>query len=302
VALRLRRLRPQIVHVFGLTMDLQVALLNPVARSVNAPVVAHFHGGEPDARAAYLRLQRWNGRWLSRALFTTPEQAAQWIAADVLRPDQAALVVESSSPFTGLERELARRQTGMTGDPVVLCAGALTERKDPLTVLRAFNRVAGQLPDARLYLYYLHDDLLPDVQAFLAGHRELSGRVELRGRAPLAEMEAVYSSADLLVQASRSEWSGLAILEAMSCGCIPLITDIPPFRVMTDGGKYGRLFPVGDDAALADAVLRVAGTEWEALRAAVREHFQRALSFDAMAAQLDAIYRTIVDSESRING
>jgi glycosyltransferase involved in cell wall biosynthesis len=292
-ALRLRRLRPEIVHVFGLTMDLQLALLGPVARSIHAPVVAHFHGGAPDARAPYLRLQRWNGRRLARALFTTPEQAEQWVAAGVLRPAQTELVIESSSPFHGLPRDAARAVTGMTGDPVLLCAGALTERKDPLTVLRAYRRIAEQLPEARLYLYYLHDDLLPEVRAFLADLPELVGRVELRGRAPLVEMEAIFSSADLLLQASRSEWSGLAVLEAMSCGCIPVISDIPPFRVMTAGGQFGRLFPVGDDAALARAVLGIGESERAALSRAMQAHFERALSFDAMAEQLDGIYRRL---------
>lgn len=295
LALRLRKLRPEVVHVFGLTMDLQLALLNPVARSISAPVVAHFHGGEPDRRAPYLRLQRWNGHRLARALFTTPEQARQWVTAGVLRPAQTALVVESSSPFQGISRETARAATGMIGDPVLLCAGALTERKDPLTVLRAFHRIAERLPAARLYLYYLHDDKLTEVRAFLAGAPALAGRIELRGRAPLADMEAIYSSADILVQASRSEWSGLAILEAMSCGCIPVITAIPPFRVMTEGGRYGRLFPVGDDAALADAVLSIGPAERAALSDAVRGHFERTLSFDAMARQLDVIYRAVVN-------
>jgi glycosyltransferase involved in cell wall biosynthesis len=293
MALRLRRLRPEVVHIFGLTMDLQLALLGPVARSVDAPVVVHFHGGAPEARARYLRLQRWNGRWLSRALFTTPEQAEQWVAAGVLRPAQTALVVESSSPFQGLPRAAARTMTAMTGDPALLCAGSLTELKDPLTVLRAFRRIAVQLPDARLYLYYLYDDLLPDVQAFLADYPELAGRVELRGRAPLAEMEAIYSSAELLLQASRREWSGLAILEAMSCGCIPIISDIPSFRMMTAGGQFGRLFPVGDDAALAAAVLEVAASDRAALSTAVRDHFAQTLSFDAVAEQLDGLYRSL---------
>lgn len=299
LALRLRRLRPDVVHLFGMTMDIQLALLGPIAKRVNAPVVAHVHGGTPGARKLYARLQRRNGRRLARALFTTSEQAEPWVAVGVLRPAQTALLVESSSPFQGMPRDVARAQTGLTGDPVLLCAGALTERKDPLTVLRAFRRIAGTLPDARLYLYYLHDDLLHEVRAFLADHPELAGRVELRGRAPLVEMEAIYSSADMLVQASRSEWSGFAILEAMSCGCIPVITDIPPFRVMTDGGRFGRLFPVGDDVALAEALLSVACADRAALSTAIREHFQRTLSFDAMARQLDAVYQAVVDEAYR---
>lgn len=293
LAPRLRRLRPDVVHVFGLSLDLQLALLGPVARVAGAKVVVHFHGGVPDARLPYLRVQRWNGRWIDRVLFTTQEQSKPWIAAGVLRPAQAGLLVESSSPFRGVPREEARRRTGMVGDPVLLCAGSLRELKDPLTVLRGFARIAAELPDARLYFYYLQHDMLPEVHAFLDDAPEVATRVELRGRAPLAEMEAIYSSADFLLQASRREWSGLAILEAMSCGCIPIITDIPPFRVMTADGRYGRLFPIGDDAALAEAVLDIDPAERAVLSRAITEHFDRELSFAALASQLERIYREL---------
>ena len=104
-------------------------------------------------------------------------------------------------------------------------------------------------------------------------------------------MEAVYSSADFLLQASRREFSGCAVLEAMSCGTIPIVTDIPSFRAMTEGGRYGILFPPGDFAGLARRTLSVDRSRLQAYSAEVRAHFESCLSFSAMAGRLEAVYR-----------
>ena len=46
------------------------------------------------------------------------------------------------------------------------------------------------------------------------------------------------------------------MIEAMACGCQIVSTDCPhgPSEIL-DGGRYGRLVPVGDKYALADAML-----------------------------------------------
>jgi glycosyltransferase involved in cell wall biosynthesis len=183
--------------------------------------------------------------------------------------------------------------TGMRGDPVYLSAGRLDAIKDPLTMLRGWEQIAAQQPNARLYLYYLTAEMLHDITTFLGARPELASRTELRGRAPLETMEAVYSSADFLLQASTREWSGLAVIEAMSCGCIPIVSDIPSFRRMTSDGRFGRLFPVGDAGALADEAVSISPEQRAGLSASVREYFDRMLSFPALARQIDDVYRQL---------
>ncbi len=286
----LRRLQPDVIHVSGLTMDLHLAHLARTAARTGAPLIAHYHGGLP-AAGRLARLQRWNGRRLAAVCFTTSEQATAWQDAGVLvDPRQVALVLETSSPFSAMARDLARAQSGMSGDPIYLCAGRLHPIKDPLTVLRGFALIAEQQPEARLYLAYLTNELLPDVTQWLAIHPLVAARVTLLGRVPAADMQALYASADILLQASQREWSGLALLEAMSCGCIPLVTDIPSFRRMTAGGTIGRLFPIGDAAALARAALELDADQRARLSQEVRQHFRQHLSFAAMARDLEVLY------------
>jgi len=291
----LRQLRPDVVHFAGLTLDLHLALVARECRRQSIPLVVHFHGGVPD-RGRLRRIQHWNAANVDRVLVTTLEQGEPWVSVGDLRADQLVEVVESSSPFAGMPRREAQTLTGMVGDPVYLSAGRLDAIKDPLTMLRAFERISAVQRDARLYLYYLTDELLNDIVAFLDARPDLAERVALRGRAPLDEMEAIYSSADVLLQASTREWSGLAVIEAMSCGCIPIVTDIPSFRKITDHGRVGRLVPVGDANAMAKAALALTASERGPLSAAAREHFAESLSFDAMARAISGVYVEVVEA------
>ncbi|HEX5166236.1 MAG TPA: glycosyltransferase family 4 protein [Thermomicrobiales bacterium] len=287
----LREERPDIVHFSGLTLDVQLAQVAWACSRQRIPLVVHFHGGVPDA-GRLQRLQRFNACRVSRVLVTTFEQAQPWLDARLYTCVQFSQVVETSSPFTGIERDEARRATGMAGDPVYLSAGRLDAIKDPLTVLRGFERIVEQQPDARLYCHYLTAEMMPEIVTFLDARPSLAERVALRGRAPLEAMEAIYSSADFLLQASLREWSGLAVIEAMSCGCIPIVSDIPSFRMLT-GGSAGKRFPVGDAEALARAALSISHANREALAMACHSRFKQELSFAAMASKISAIYRDV---------
>jgi glycosyltransferase involved in cell wall biosynthesis len=203
--------------------------------------------------------------------------------------------METSATFVRRERAAARRETGMPGAPVFLWAGRLASIKDPLTALRGFARIHTAWPEARLYLHYLTDELLPQLRAFVAERPALAGAVHFRGRVPPLAMEPIFQSADFLLQASHREFSGCAVLEAMACGVIPVVTDIPSFRAMTDGGRVGVLFPAGDDEALARGVLALGRDELAARAAAVRARFDQALSFGALAERLDGLYAELVD-------
>jgi glycosyltransferase involved in cell wall biosynthesis len=96
----------------------------------------------------------------------------------------------------------------------------------------------------------------------------------------------VYSSADLLLQSSRREWSSLTVMEAMACGCVPILSAIPAFRALTGEGAAGGLFPPGRPDLLADrAALGL--PERRAQSRAVAQHFQSRLSFEALAGDLE---------------
>jgi glycosyltransferase involved in cell wall biosynthesis len=137
--------------------------------------------------------------------------------------------------------------------PVVLAMGRLTRQKDLATLLRAFARVRAARP-ARLMVLGEGEDL-PALQA-LAAELGLTGDVEFAGF--VANPYPFLARADAF--ALSSAWEGLptVLIEALALGVPAVSTDCPtgPAEIL-DGGRRGALVPVGDEAALAAALLGV---------------------------------------------
>ncbi len=81
--------------------------------------------------------------------------------------------------------------------------------------------------------------------------------------------------------------------EAMACGVVPIVTDIPSFRMMTDGGTIGGLFPPGDVDALVRVAMRVFSADREEQAQNAVDYFKARLSFRAIADELLALYEEL---------
>jgi glycosyltransferase involved in cell wall biosynthesis len=285
---------PLVVHVNGLLFPLPTGLLCRTLRCESVFVVQH-HAGRPWAGLRRV-VQRWGLARVDGFFFAAPELAAEWIAAGIIPSPQAVhQVMEAGSPLQYQPRAAARAVTGLHGAPVILWTGNLNANKDPLTILAGFETILDRAPQARLYMAYRYADLLPQVKARIAVSDRLRQAVTLLGPIPFSDIATYYNSADLFVQGSAKEGSGLALLDAMACGVVPVVTDIPSFRTITAGGTIGALWPVGDPAAFAEALLAVIRQPLEPASARARGFFQEHWSFPAIGRRAleayDAIWR-----------
>jgi len=156
-----------------------------------------------------------------------------------------------SSSFDRLAKEPVEHPwMNSSKEQVVLGVGALSPQKDFATLLRAFAR----LPDtARTRLIILGEGEERLQLDQLARELAVDDRVSFPGfvQNPYAWM----AKADLFVLSSRWEGFGLVVAEALAAGCPVISTNCPsgPSEILADG-RYGRLVPVGDEAALAQAM------------------------------------------------
>lgn len=142
--------------------------------------------------------------------------------------------------------------------PVVLSVGRLVMVKDFPALVRAFARVRAQR-EARLLILGAGKDVADTERRrgellALAADLGIADDIDMPGFVanPLAYMKR----AAVFVLSSSWEGFGNVLVEALACGCPVVSTDCPcgPAEVL-DHGRYGRLVPVGDDAAMAEAIL-----------------------------------------------
>ena len=289
-----------LVHLNGLDAPMQLWWLRRGLPARTA-IVVQDHASLP-SRAGTVKapIRRRAMAAADGFLFTSAAQAKPWLDGGfIAEPSQVHEVLEASTALTPMNRDEARRQTGLGRGPAVLWVGRLTPNKDPLTVLTGFEQAAAELPAATLTMIFADDTLLTDVQRRIQASPVLAPRVRLVGGVPHAALAAWYSAADLFVLGSHREGSGYAAIEACACGLVPVLTDIPSFRSLTGGGAVGALWPPGESAALAAALVRVARTNLASERMRVLEHFADSLSWSAVGERAVGVYRRVIDARCR---
>ncbi|ARN83275.1 hypothetical protein B1812_01365 [Methylocystis bryophila] len=135
--------------------------------------------------------------------------------------------------------------------PRIISVGNFKAQKNHAMLLEAFRQLLATR-EARLLI--LGTGVLFESTRALASSLGIVDKVLLPGLR--ANPAAYYKSADLFVLSSNFEGFGNVIVEALSCGLPVVSTDCRsgPAEILEDG-RYGRLVPVGDSVALAQAML-----------------------------------------------
>jgi glycosyltransferase involved in cell wall biosynthesis len=196
----------------------------------------------------------------------TIRRAAAVIAvSDYLRRELEAKVPEARDKTevidSGVELDRFRVQPAPSVDgPVFLCLGALTERKNPLRLAQAFERLGG-------------GSLTLVGQGPLRAQLEGRDRIQLVSSVPHDQVPELIAQANVLCQPSLIEPFGQAVLEAMACGRSVVVTRVggPPEFVPPEAGV---LVDPLDVEALAEALRAAAALPCPnpAARAAAERH------------------------------
>lgn len=135
----------------------------------------------------------------------------------------------------------------------LLTVGRIDENKGQLDLLAAVEKLVKQRGHSRLLWHVAGVGGAEDRLRGEIASRNLSAAVDMLGFVP--NPFECYRSADLVCLPSRSEGLPNVLIEALACRTPVVSTDCPSGpREILDGGRYGRLVPVGDPVAMADAI------------------------------------------------
>jgi glycosyltransferase involved in cell wall biosynthesis len=183
-----------------------------------------------------------------------------------------------------------RTRLGLHHAFTYLYVGRLAPEKSVEVVLRAYARVVGRVAPGAVRLVVAGSGPLEPALRSMAPR----GTVFLGNLERNSELPALYASADAFVFASSTETLGLVALEAMASGLPVLGAAAGGVATHLRDGENGVAFAPGDDAALADAMFRVATVP--SLREVLGDGAlatARPLSWEVEFDRLDAGYRTL---------
>jgi glycosyltransferase involved in cell wall biosynthesis len=145
-------------------------------------------------------------------------------------------------------------------------------------------------------MIYHTDELLNYIKKLLSTGKS---PVKLIGQVPHYDLLYWFNSADYILSGSHYEGSGTAVCEAMSCGCVPIVTDILSFRMITDNGQCGILYEPGNEAALLSALTQTKNLDICEKRNRSLAYYKEKLSFEAIAKQIEMIAVSLQESETK---
>lgn len=120
-------------------------------------------------------------------------------------------------------------------------------------VIKAFASVRRHLPEVRLLV--AGDGRLRPALERLAAGLGLGESVRFLGFVPHEQLVQILPEAHVYVSVPASDATALSTLEAMACGCFPVVSDLPSQDELITEGETGYRVPVGDVSALAERLV-----------------------------------------------
>ena len=155
----------------------------------------------------------------------------------------------AASAFAPGERDAMRARFGIRpGDLAIVFSAKLIARKDPLTLLRAFEAMRHRDRGALVFLG--NGELRGELETYVREHR--LERVTFAGFVNQSELPKHYAMADVFVLPSTYEPRGSVINEAMASGLPVIVTDrIGSIGDIIQENDNAFIYPAGDVQRLA---------------------------------------------------
>ncbi|HSJ53001.1 MAG TPA: glycosyltransferase family 4 protein [Anaerolineae bacterium] len=266
-----RQIRPDLLHAHQVTGPGWLA-----AAAGYHPFLVTAWGSDLLLGPRRSRAQNILARWvLTRADYVTCVSkglvgAARALGADPARTEDLPWGVDTGifhpAPDSDSRDEI-RARWRLVREPVVLSLRPLRPVYNPLDVARAMPLVLERVPAALFVVrsYHPDPDLLTSFQAFVEEQGVAHAVRYVGDLAGDEEIAGLYRAADVAVSVPSSDGTPQSVLEALACGLVPVLSDIPALRDWVEHEQEGLFVPLGDPAALADAIVRLlTGTDLRA--------------------------------------
>ncbi len=273
---------PLVVGLYSDEIDNPVWLaerpLNRLANSIGKWVLRRAAAARSDSLAVAERLSHYGFRNLTYVPFLITH---------------ADRLLEADPQANGMRLRLLEGAAG----PLLLAVCRLEQEKNIPLMLAAFAQAAKQLPGLVLAIAG-HGNLADALKQ--EAERIVPGRVRWLGWIGNTEMPGYYQAADLMLLSSNRESAARVLYESLLSGTPALSTDTAGACEVIDDGVTGRIVPVGNVEAYAQALIELCGNSLrlEEMGQEGRRQMASRVTAEAVARQMRAIYeKALVQTE-----
>lgn len=176
-----------------------------------------------------------------------------------IAPEKKMCIIENGIDFTKFEhsdkyREETRRKYHIEDNEIVIgVVGRLTEQKDPMTMIKAFELVCKENKNTRL-MYVGSGNLEEDVKQY-AKEKNILDKVIITGW--VNNVEQYIPAFDIAVLPSKWEGFGLVLIEYMACNKPIIATSVGGIKDIIENEVNGILVPKESPEKLKYAIQKI---------------------------------------------
>lgn len=299
MALALRRIKPDVVHVHyarGLAWGLPLAGLRPL-------VVTPWGSDVLEEQGAF---REWYGKPLTRAVL---KRADLVTVHSAYMEERVRPLLRAEAPIArigwgvnlklfrgGLDVRPLRRQWGIAEERRVIFSPRLAQPfYNHDRIIRALPSVCRKVPDALLVLseQFADRDYVAELRR-LAADLGVAERVLFIGSIPYQDMPLWMNLAEILVMVPQSDGMPNSLLEAMACGTVPVLSQLPQYAEVIRHGLNGFLVEPEPDA-IAEGLVKAlsAGIDRASIVERNRRFVMEAADQDREMARMEGWYAAL---------
>jgi len=259
------RIQPDLVHAMRVPYEGMLAVLADPA----APLLVSIWGNDFTLHAPATRtLTRLTRQTVQRAdaLHTDCYRDQKLARAWGFDPSKPAVVLPGGG---GIQMDIfypPRQPVPKSEHQTVINPRGMRAYVRNDTFFQAIPKVLAAHPKTRFVCPNMAGQ--PEAQRWVR-ELNLGQAVELLPRQSRPQMADLFRRAQVVVSPSTHDGTPNTLLEAMACGCLPVVGDIEPLREWITQGENGLLVDPADPQGLADAICE--GLQNPELRARARE-------------------------------
>jgi glycosyltransferase involved in cell wall biosynthesis len=150
-----------------------------------------------------------------------------------------------------------RQDLGLTDELVMLSTRSLSQVYNLDILVRAIPLVKREIPNVKFIFIYRGTSEQENDLKRLIEKEKAADSVILVGSVDNFHIAEYYQLADIFISITSSEGMPVSLTEAMACGAVPVVSDLPVFRDWIQPHSNGLIVPVRNVEATANTIIQL---------------------------------------------